>query len=423
MYTIKPLADEDWADWLDIDVEAFPAWYPSPEEKAAHLKIYKQEQIDNPQREYLGCYLDEKLVGSVRLIDFTMRVLSVKLPVIGIGGISVDMLHRKEHVAKETMAAGLRHIRDRGIHLSTLYAFRPDFYRKMGYGFGAKLEKYRIKPSSLPRGESKAHICRLTAKDRAALVACYHRYFDTTHGLFEKNDNDVDAVLCGDMYNTTIGYKKEGRVDGYVTYYINRKDDFQEQLLVREFVYNTPDALSELLTFLNSLSDQVHEIVLNTQDDQLYHILFSAPGSSDSFTKDGYFHLNSYRPYLRSNEAGVCCMYRVLNTPGIFKALKSHNFGHQTCRLNITIEDDFLPENNGSTIVHFENGVPHLSPNASYDVTISLDIASFSSLIMGVVTFKNLYNYGLATISPNDHIDTITRLFLTDTKPLWPQGH
>ena len=163
--------------------------------------------------------------------------------------------------------------------------------------------------------------------------------------------------------------------------------------------------------------------MLNTQDDQLYHILFSAPGSSDSFTKDGYFHLNSYRPYLLSNEAGVCCMYRVLNTPGIFKALKSHNFGHQTCRLNITIEDDFLPENSGSTIVHFENGVPHLSPNASYDVTISLDIASFSSLIIGVVTFKNLYNYSLATISPNDHIDTITRLFLTDTKPLWPQGH
>ena len=163
--------------------------------------------------------------------------------------------------------------------------------------------------------------------------------------------------------------------------------------------------------------------MLNTQDDQLYHMLFSAPGSTDSFTNDGYFHLGTYRPYHRSNEAGVCCMFRVLNTPGIFEALQAHNFGHQTCRVNIAIEDDFLPENNGSTIVHFENGTPHVTPKASYDVTISIDIASFSSLLIGVVTFNNLYNYGLATISSTDYLDTITRLFLTDAKPLWPQGH
>lgn len=423
MYTVKPLADEDWADWLDIELEAFPSWFPSPEEKAEHLKTYKQKQIDDPRCEYLGCYRDGKLVGSVRLVDFMMRAPSATVPVAGIVGLNVDMLHRKEHVGKETMAAALKHIRGRGIQMSTLFAFRTDFYRKMGYGLGAKLEKYRMPPQSLPHGGSKAHIRRLTTADRDTVVACYEKHFNSTHGLFEKSDERVDAVLCGDMYNTTIGYEKDGQMEGYITYWVNRRDDFTEQLLVRELIYNTPDALSGLLTFLNSLSDQIQEIVLNTQDDELFHYLFSSPGSSDALVQDGYFHLGSYRPYLRSNEAGVCCMYRVLNTPGIFEAMKDHDFGGQTCRLNIDIEDDFLPENSGRTVVQFENGTPRVLPATSGDVTISLDVGSFSSLIMGAISFKSLYNYGMATISTTDALDTVHRLFLTDTKPLWPEGH
>jgi predicted acetyltransferase len=241
MYSIKPLSEADRAAWLDIQLEAFPTWFPGPEEKADYLKTYNPESA---QQTCLGCYLEDRLVGTIQLIDFTMKVLSVKLPVIGVSNVATDILHRKEHVGKETMAVGLKHIRDRGIHLSTLFAFRPDFYRKMGVGYGAKLEKYWIKPASLPRGENKTHIGRLTPEDRAAFVACYQRDFDTTHGLFEKSDTDVDRVFCGDMYNTTIGYKKEGRIEGYVTYYLNRKDNFQAQLLIREFIYNTPEALS-----------------------------------------------------------------------------------------------------------------------------------------------------------------------------------
>ena len=111
-------------------------------------------------------------------------------------------------------------------------------------------------------------------------------------------------------------------------------------------------------------------------------------------------------------------MYRVIDTKGIFGLLRDHNFGNKDCKLKLALRDSFLAENDGSTVVHFRQGRPTLRDDADYDIEVGLDIADFSSLLMGAVRFKSLYKYGLAEISDERAIDTVDRLFMTEAKPI-----
>ena len=75
-----------------------------------------------------------------------MTLFDQQVDIGGVGLISVDLLHKKEHVAKNIMKAFHNHYRSQGVTLTALYPFRPDFYVKMGYGLGKKMNQYKFKP-------------------------------------------------------------------------------------------------------------------------------------------------------------------------------------------------------------------------------------------------------------------------------------
>jgi predicted acetyltransferase len=111
-------------------------------------------------------------------------------------------------------------------------------------------------------------------------------------------------------------------------------------------------------------------------------------------------------------------MYRVINVNRFFGLLSSHNFEDQNIKLKITIHDTFLAENSGSYIVHFQEGNPLMvSAKEDYDVEIALNIARFSSLVMGAINLKKLYQYGLIEISEKSLLRSLDRLFKTDEPP------
>jgi predicted acetyltransferase len=110
-------------------------------------------------------------------------------------------------------------------------------------------------------------------------------------------------------------------------------------------------------------------------------------------------------------------MYRVVNLRELLGAL-GPGFGFQPCKLKIGVQDSFLPENDGDVVVHFDGGAPAVREDGDHEVAIRLDVAELSSLLMGVVGFHKLCNYGLAQISDPSYTETITRLFRTEDKPL-----
>ncbi|MEI7771497.1 MAG: GNAT family N-acetyltransferase, partial [Chloroflexales bacterium] len=177
---IRPLADDEIISFAQIALGAYPSISARPEDVAERMRA---EQAENPTTRLYGCFRDADLLGGMRHHDFTMLFHGSPVPVGGVAMVAVDLLHKKEHVARDLIRHYLRHYRAAGAPVAALYPFRPDFYRQMGFGYGARLSHYRVGPDSFPAGP-RDHLRHLGGEDLPALLACYARYARQTHGLF-----------------------------------------------------------------------------------------------------------------------------------------------------------------------------------------------------------------------------------------------
>ncbi|MCA9936458.1 MAG: GNAT family N-acetyltransferase [Ardenticatenaceae bacterium] len=412
MREIRELTEQELAQYVDITANAYPGMKIDNAEKKEHFRERITKVAQDPGIHYYGLFADGEMQGVMRFHDFTMKLLSVKTLVGGLGGVAVDLLHKKEKVARDMVQYFLQHYHDQGACLTALYPFRHDFYRQMGFGYGSQMNQYSIKPDSLPRGSSKANVVKLTADDKDEFVACYERLLARTNGLMEKQDASLNGLFESPTAHV-MGYKQDGKVRGYMifTFRANRTDQFLDHdIIVREFVYDDREAMLELLTFLHTQADQVNRIVFVTQDEQFYFLL-QDPRNGTGNMLPSVWH--------ESNTQGVGLMYRVIDMPRLFAVLAEHDFGGQTCHVRLALTDSFMPENAGEYGLGFVNGRYHpLSATDQPDITISMDVAEFSSLITGAIGFKQLYHYGLADISDTAWLDTVHRLFWTENKPL-----
>jgi len=410
MSEVKRLTERHLDGLIRIVANAYPGFKIVSEEDRKRIgeRLLKRMKEDSTTAFY-GLFRRKELQGVLRLHDFLMTFASMKIPVGGVGLVGVDLLHKKEKVAKEMILFYLRHYRRRGYPLAALHPFRPDFYRRMGFGYGTKMNQYRIRPGDLPSGKTKAHVRFLGKDDQKAAQACFQRVAGRTHGMFEKTDFEARMMLESPSLRVA-GCVRDNRVLGYVAFTFKPgKNVLTNPMDVMEWVYETPEALAELLTFLHTQADQVHEIVYNTQDEN-FHFLPLDPrnGTGNLITSDSH----------ETNLAGVGIMYRVLHVSRAFQALRENDFGGQTCKLKITLKDSFLRENEGSTIIHFQDGKPAVKPRGEHEAEIRMDVAEFSSLLMGVIPFQSLLAYGLAGISKEKYAEAVNRLFLIEAKPV-----
>ena len=408
MNSVKPIPQENLGDFIDIATTAFP-WMgiDTPEDRQRFLDRLLAIE-DDPIRSIHGYFRDNRLLGGMILYDFTMNVHNHLILAGGTGLVAVSLLHKKEKVARDMLIFFLQHYRQKQSPLLTLYPFRPDFYKRMGFGYGTKMNQYRIDPAALPRSDFKTNIRYLTLEDSVEVLNCYDRYARSTHGMILGFPRVVDSYFSSaDRY--VVGYVKGKQVRGYIYFNFETKDDFPlNELVIQEFIYETKEAMNGLLNFLHTQFDQVRRIVLNSHDDSIHYLLGDPRNDSNHIIPHVYHETNTQ---------GVGLMYRVLNAGKLFEALENHNFGGQSCKLMIKLRDTFFPENAGTTIVHFEQGRARLNGDG-YEVAIEMDVSDFSSLVMGAVEFEKLYQFDRAQISDQGYINVVSRLFRSDKRPV-----
>lgn len=360
----------------------------------------------NPDDIFYGAFKGQQLVGGTRYLNFQMNLLSQTIKLGGLGFVCVDLLHKKEGVAKELMMAFLNHYRSQGVNITMLYPFSIPFYKKMGFGLGTEMYKFQVTPDSFPKGDSKEHLCYATEEDQELLLSCYNRFAEKTNGMIYKRSFHLSKEL------NTIVYKEDGQIKGYMSFAFNPVQEnyrYLHNLRLYHLIYEDEKVLREFSTFLNSQSDQVQRIIHVTQDDSLKYFLKNP-------TNDQWDAFNSI--YIETYLTAQGAMYRVTDVAGIFADLAKHNFSNQDCRLKITVQDTLLPENAGSTIVVFEKGwIQSIGSAGEYDVEIILDIADFSSLLVGGIHFKRLHKYGLVSVSDTSYLATLEGIFQNE-KPI-----
>ncbi|MFS0555124.1 enhanced intracellular survival protein Eis [Brevibacillus sp. 179-C9.3 HS] len=410
MEEIRPVSIDDIDEVVRIAAMSYPGSNLLGAESRQRFAERVKETIENdPNVSYHGCYRDGRLVGIMKWYDFPMNVLGTPLLTGGIGMVAVDLLHKKEKVAKSMLQGFLSSYRERGISLVSLYPFRVDFYKQMGFGVGTKVNQYKFKPSSLPF-VGKDNIVYIGKEDKEDLSACYHRIARQTHGMIKRTDRDWDRILDAPEM-IVIGYKMEGKLGGYLAFQFqsaHEKNRIFNNIEVRELLYENREALAQLLSFLHSQADQIQRIELTTPDED-FHLLLSDPGNGSDALLWSIYH--------ESHVSGVGLMYRIIDVPGFFRQLSHHRFGSETMNVKLSIRDSFLPENEGTWLIKFVDGRPEIAEEAAVDVSMQLDISDFSSLVMGVVTARKLYQYGQLQLDVPEKLPLLDKLFAVPEKP------
>ncbi|MBL0389065.1 GNAT family N-acetyltransferase [Tumebacillus sp. ITR2] len=437
----KLVEDREFDRMTDILANAYPFMGIVPTDKrAGYAENMRKRHAEFEEYHLYGYFRDGEMLGGMAMHDFQMSWFGeTVLPAGGVGMVAVDLLHKKERIAYDLLQFYLNHFREQGASMALLYPFRPDFYKKMGFGLGTKLNRYEVSPGTLPQGPSKDRVVYLNAEQhQESLRACYDRFARSRHGLMLRTDDEASRLFPAGSQLVRMGVQDGDELRGYMVFYYEKVEESNfilHNLVVREFVYETPDAMLEMMTFLRSQSDQFHRVVFLTQDEEFHHLL-----------EDPRYGTNRMLApvYHESNTQGVGIMYRILNLPDTLQKLHAHNFGGQTCAFHLNVEDSFMNEQTHLQL-RIEKGtltvVEHThtslnSSNAGGPVadagtiaastgfnsesvpTLRLSIADFSSLLMGTATLKSLYRYGSAQLSDISILDALHRAFLTDEKPM-----
>ncbi|SYZ72519.1 GCN5-related N-acetyltransferase [Candidatus Zixiibacteriota bacterium] len=412
MTIIRRMRGREVNEFIRIAAEAYPG-----------MKLFTAEERERARKRYLsrledrrislwGAYRGTQMVGGMRYHDFNMNLFGKKILAGGVGMVAVDLRFKKERICKEMIQAYLEHYRDKNAPLAVLWPFRPDFYRKMGFGYGAKISQYRVKPEAIPKGQSKKHIRFFGKDDITALVDFYSRYCTTRNGMIEETRTGFRHIIEMSSNLWLAGYEKNGRISGFMNFGFapaHEKSFVMNDIVVREMLYESREALSEMMTFLNSQSDQIAHVIINVVDDD-FHNVFLDPRNGTNNMIPSVYH--------ESNACGVGIMYRVLDTTGIWKVLEYHDFNGQSFRGKFNIIDTFLVENNKSLILEMDNGHAVLKKTGRCDFEVTIDISDFSSMLMGAIGFEKLWELGRAEISDNRYIAAVNKAFRCEKKPL-----
>ena len=408
----KLISEEDFTSFTNIVANAYTALLANTEEAKQRYKqflLHKQQQDEGV--DYYGMFQNDKLLAGMRIHYYEMTLYNTTIKIGGVGLVAVDLLHKKERAAKALIEHFLQMFREQNVSLVALYPFRPDFYKKMGFGYGPNIHHYVLKPDAFPKGPTKEHLFFASIDDKAELKACYNRFVEKNHGMFFKTDFEWQAFFK-QPENRIVAFQKNNQIQGYLVFSFKKQHEanfLRNNLIIQEFIYETPEALLELSTFLNSQADQVHQIEWTTHDDNVRFFIADARNGSAQLIP------SVYHP---SSTSGIGLMYRIIHIERFLQQLRTKPVKVTSVTWQLSVVDSFFADNNAQYVLQAKNGFLEVVENVDVDVEVTIEISDLSSLLMGVVTFKELYMYSKLKISNSDYIEILNELFMNFEKPL-----
>lgn len=359
---------------------------------------------------------NDTLSGSVRLLTQPLNFRGTEVMALGIATLAVDLFHKKEKIALKLMKHSLEMARKNGVAMSVLDPFHLGFYRKMGYGMGAKIKKYRLEPRQFKNYDTKEGLTWLSATDTSDMKEIkdlYDRFYMQHHGSMKQSEVEIAELLEGDKI--IVGFRKAGMLQGILIFafeQIGENTIYGTDLIIDEMITLTSDAFKAFSTFIHSQADQVRYVLIETQDPHFTQ--YFNDSSSDDFSTFQTRYQELYR-------AGAGMMYRIINIEKILEILtaKAVVTAETFPSLCIRIKDRLLPDQEGDYYVYKEeNQITFSTETRSFDVEMEIDIADFSALVMGSANLQPLIFSGKATLSNQAYIPVLEEFFEIQSLPI-----
>ena len=156
----RPATESDLDRLVSIAVRA----YPVPERPEDSVR---DAFADNPWSSWVDIVVGE--VGGVHVAQaflhpFALQAWGTTLAAGGLGSVAVAPDHRRQGWARDLVRHCQEVARDRGWPFIILYPFRPDFYRRLGWGIVECRGTVHVRADAIPHDPG-------TDRVRAATVA------------------------------------------------------------------------------------------------------------------------------------------------------------------------------------------------------------------------------------------------------------
>jgi predicted acetyltransferase len=399
--------DDANAGIVGLYADAYTVMDLSDRDKRLRYETRLRETADEPGTVRIAGYREGRLAGVMRWYDYTMNLRGTDVLAGGLGAVAVAFDARRRGVGADLVKGFIAGYRVRGATLTLLHPFRHDFYRRLGFGYGTKMNRYRFSPCELPAGGRSDRVRQAGVEAADEIAACYERVRARTNGLIVTEAEEFKERL-EDVNLRAFAYHGDGAVRGYMltrpfTGEVNNAN--WNELRVFELIAESPEAFRALTAFLRDLADQFRAIVLETQDDT-WNVLLGDP-------RDASGRVVHPPAYHETNSQGSGVMYRVLDVPRALEAISRNAPPSQGSNwASLRVVDPLIPENAEA----FDLSLPGDPPSGA--VGLQADIADFSSLAVGSLRVRSLYDYGMVTVSNPDAVSALDRLFAADRAPL-----
>lgn len=407
MREVRKLERDQLRAALDLAAKAYPMLEVNSEQKLDGLEARIGADFNGETRQWYGLFEDDKLLGNMVLYDFTVDYYGQEIKARGIGFVAVEFLHKKQKVCREMLQWYLRDSLKLNYPLAMLYAFRPDFYQKMGFGFGTGCYNYVTKPECFPRTEVNHPMIYLGTADKDEVIAFYRELYQAQHGMIPKKPREIEQYLeAQGVYR--VGYREGGKLHALLTFrLVSNESPDQSTHMKLDLLFSDSLGLRAALNFLHSQSDQVSEISISTPFREFFYNLTDIRHQDHRILKEpGYHH---------TYDAGMGIMYRSLD-PVALLLKKPCTLDKQKVRF--VLRDSFMEECAHDFVIEWKEGKALKSRSKKADLTLSFGVSDFSSWVMNAIDLETLYLYGLVEISDETVLRMIDRAFYYPQKPM-----
>ncbi len=297
MYDIRRQNIHDLNDIISITNNAFPKFKDvTPEGMERERNRLIQLIEDEPEVEFYGLYENDILIAVARYYRFRTNVFGRVVETAGIGSLAVDLLQKKKKSATRLMKHFEEWAEANELLIGMLLPFRPDFYKRLGYGFGTKFNEYRIAPENIPAYEGETDLRWMKPSEIERISRYHSEKTEHTHGLNHKLRREL-RVLSEDRGARYIAsFDEDGKLEGYLRFHFRSALEIGglvQQLVVDEWFVDRPIVLRKLLEFIRRQSDQVELVFFRTPLDD-FHFLFDNPlDNSGDYIPHGNLRTNT----------------------------------------------------------------------------------------------------------------------------------
>jgi len=213
--------------------------------------------------------VEGKLVGSIQMRKYNMRLFNESHNVALLVGISTLPEYRGLHIMHDLMHYVFQYLRKANYSLVFLTAKYPSFYKNYGFKFIASHKNYYIPLENIPKYEMPSNISinSITREDYNLLTDLYKEfhldrkiYFERDATLFKQMHEEL-KVENGNIYLI----KRDNKAIGYFFSILSKKD-----LSIREFIYKDRTAIDAFFSYLYYHQGQVSHVAITSPKDEMF---------------------------------------------------------------------------------------------------------------------------------------------------------